>query len=409
MNVANSSDSGPPIAELLERSSVLIDSIKSGVITFDSEKGRYPSQAQIDAELTLKQEEFAGRIRDRENMTELNPEVRSMNLEATGRARDATLESIQRKEQVVHKRSTVTFDASTKSYRRDDKPTDLSIDANSAPYKTSDELSSVNVMKNGDVINYFPDVRSAVVTHQKGATPLDHPIYLGILDPQMIRTLPSEVSISKVDLEGSEVLVYTLSENGRSDALTIFIDPKIGYRYRRIDFMRDGRLTRRIDAKDYKMFGDTPFPTEWSDTSYRLDGDPAIEKKEVLTITDASFNQDIDPSVFEISFAPGTKINDIQLGIQFNPTSDFGDLLPGQANPMALDKILDSSSSAKNSVTRDEQNGDKQTALQSTPISAASLPQSSNSRYLYAVVVVALVLIAATGLLVRRASRRRIP
>lgn len=174
-------------------------------------------------------------------------------------------------------------------------------------------------------------------------------LYLGIISPERLEKLPENVRTRQDKINGQDVVVYELSDevNYPGYKFIIYADPSLGYRYVLIEGLSEGKIVRKIEAKNYKIFDGVPFPTYHEDTRYEKDG--TIRKREIIEVSEAHFNCPIEPDAFSIMFTPNTEVT-VHLdgkSAMFKPSAD-------KQSKKSLDEIV---SQAKNLPLRQIRKG----------------------------------------------------
>jgi hypothetical protein len=194
-------------------------------------------------------------------------------------------------------------------------------------------------------------------------------LYLGVISPERLEKLPENVLTRQDKVNGQDVVVYELSDevNHPGDKFIIYADPSIGYRYVLLEGLSEGKIVRKTEAKNYKIFDGIPFPTYHEDTRYAKDG--TVRKREIIEVSEAHFNRPIEPDAFSIMFTPDTDVTvhlDGKSGI-FKPSAD-------KQSKKSLEEIV---SQAKNLPMRQIRKGQLErieTITCSPPISEPNSP-----------------------------------
>jgi len=180
--------------------------------------------------------------------------------------------------------------------------------------------------KDGNQLNYHSDIEQASLhkISTRGFSVQSSILYLGVILPEQFEELPKDVKIRKDTLDGREVIVYELSGDPKypDDKFIIYADPLFGYRYVQLEGLSEGKIMRKIVAKNCKVFDGVSFPTYYEDTRYSKNS--TILKRETIEVEDAHFNQPIEPNSFYISFTPNTVVTAIEDGqmAKFKPSAD---------------------------------------------------------------------------------------
>jgi hypothetical protein len=158
----------------------------------------------------------------------------------------------------------------------------------------------------------------------------------------MFEELPENVRAWQDKINGQDVVVYELSDevNHPGDKFIIYAAPLLGYRYVLLEGLSEGKIVRKIAAKNYKIFDGVPFPTYYEDTRYEKDG--TVRKREIIEVNEAHFNCPIEPDTFSIMFTPNTEVTAHLDGkaAMFKPSAD-------KQSQKSLDEIV---SQAKTSL-----------------------------------------------------------
>jgi hypothetical protein len=200
--------------------------------------------------------------------------------------------------------------------------------------------------KDGNQLNYHSDIEQASLNKisTRGFSVQSSILYLGVILPEQFEELPKDVKIRKDILDGREVIVYELSGDPKypNDKFIIYADPLLGYRYVLLEGLSEGKIMRKIVAKNYKVFDGVPFPTYYEDTRYSKNDSNSIQKQETIEIENASFNRPNDPNDFRVTFTSNTEVIAIIDGqmARFKPSAD-------KQSQKSLDEIV---SQAKTSL-----------------------------------------------------------
>jgi hypothetical protein len=126
--------------------------------------------------------------------------------------------------------------------------------------------------KDGNQLNYYNAIEQAALhkISNRGFSIQSSILYLGVILPEQFEELPKDVKIRKDTLDGREVIVYELSGDPKypDDKFIIYAEPLLGYRYVLLEGLSEGKIVRKIEAKNYKVFDGVPFPTYYEDTRY---------------------------------------------------------------------------------------------------------------------------------------------
>jgi len=215
-----------------------------------------------------------------------------------------------------------TFDLSVQKYKVDEEPADPNL--YKQPIYSRMGGRRIILSSKGTELRYSKEMNHAVVGDYANTLARTIPVYLGVISQRHFEEFPESINVTifQDSLDGRDVLVYELKEPGRNDKLRIYADPAVGYRYRLIESFSDGKLVRKIIAKDYRFFDGIPLPSFHEDTIYRSDPNAPIKKTETIQVEVAQFNQVIDPKVFKIQFTTDSIITDAISGLRFKPCPD---------------------------------------------------------------------------------------
>jgi len=133
-------------------------------------------------------------------------------------------------------------------------------------------------------------------------------LYLGVISPERLEKLPENVLTRQDKINGQDVVVYELGDdvNYPGYKFIIYADPSLGYRYVLLEGLSEGKIARKIVAKNYKIFDGVPFPTYYEDTRYEKDG--TVRKQEIIKVSEAHFNCPVEPDTFSIMLTPDTEV-----------------------------------------------------------------------------------------------------
>jgi hypothetical protein len=201
------------------------------------------------------------------------------------------------------------------------------------------------VMSKGALVTYFPDIAQAVVDEQKNGVPQDMPIDLALLHPDQLSEAPSALKAEAPDVLDNGILRYEVHGEESSSA-RIYVDPRLGHRCRKLEFLDGGVITRTVTADKFEFVNGIPFPTLCHETDYSSDGASKIRDM-LIEVESARFNVPVPPSDFRISFAPNTWVTHIRLNLRHlvNPLPEQIDheldLTPEQIMAQSLKARLD--------------------------------------------------------------------
>jgi len=197
-------------------------------------------------------------------------------------------------------------------------------DANAFGKGISEQI--ILTSRDGNQLYYFNKVEKAalyqVPTHVFSFQ--SSVLYLGVISPERFEKLPENVRTRQDKIKGQDVVVYELSDevNHPGYKFIIYADPSLGYRYVLLEVLSEGKIVRKITAKNYKIFDGVAFPTYHEDTRYEKDG--TVRKREIIEVNEAHFNCPIEPNTFFITFTPNAEVTarlDGQTAI-FKPSAD---------------------------------------------------------------------------------------
>lgn len=160
---------------------------------------------------------------------------------------------------------------------------------------------------------------------------------LGVLNPKFLPGDYELMSITKSTIEEYSVLIYELQLEKKSKKIKIeriYVDPGLGYRYRRVESLIDNQMFCLREAKDYKFFNNVPLPTYHEATWFTSDPDRPIRQKDIIRIKDAKINEPLPPDIFKIDYPDDTTIYDEISGIATNKAKDI-------ENSVSLDEIIE--------------------------------------------------------------------
>jgi hypothetical protein len=307
-----------------------------------------------------------------------------------------------------------TFDLGTTKYRLDEKVTEST---GSVPAH-----DRVIVTSAGMQVRYHPQVDEAVVDYFKSPVAKDLPAYLGVAPPANLGEIADDAVVARtVTLDGRELVVYEATRAGTSDGLRIYVDPQIGYRYRRIEFLKEGRILRTIVADRYEFFGGIPFPRFHEEKYLDADDKETARRATTMEVESAQFNQAIDPNVFRIQYTAHTLITDTKMGIRYQASPDLGtaelatveDLAErGLEEKMRLDLLAQSRSGAgqaleANAPARpDTQENRASGGPAQSPVPGQAIGSGRPVFRILSLLTIVVLVLAVGGLLLRRGGRQ---
>ena len=250
----------------------------------------------------------------------LSLKAKELNISAIERAKEPNYFLASERMQDIYR--DFIFDFSKWRFKSDEKPIDPNfferwgLDLDRVVW-TLDDGTQIRYLRRIDQVliheNAIPDVGFMAEVH--GA-------FLGVIGPRRLEDVPNDVNVAVFGdkLDGREVVVYEIRDPDTGDACRIWADPSVGYRYRKVEFVRNGKVVQRIVAKDYKFFDGIPFPTFHEDTIYRDDPNHPVSKRKTIQVFEARFNQELDPNAFKVRFTPDTYL--MSSGRRFKPCPD---------------------------------------------------------------------------------------
>ncbi|MCH9022896.1 MAG: hypothetical protein IID32_09030 [Planctomycetes bacterium] len=211
-----------------------------------------------------------------------------------------------------HVTETVRFDQGILQFR-----TDIRMTNSWSPDRV---LRSMSFRFEGQIVRYDRDHDHLIIEYTNNKSPSTLPSRLGTIHPSQLYGIAEEdVVTRKAALEGHEVSVYDVQRE--HDRMVIYADPALGYRYRKIELFKEGRLAESISATDYRLFDDIALPTHHETKHFSIDkpNTPFWRRKTTRILQATALNQAIDPNVFEIAFTPTTVFQDLKLGLRYRP------------------------------------------------------------------------------------------
>jgi hypothetical protein len=167
------------------------------------------------------------------------------------------------------------------------------------------------------------------VRDERGNAPLPEPVALHF------RGLKSEFGFHTIDRwqsTGRATAIDGVScpefEVRLKEQLTRYwVDPTKGHVVRRVEFERDGRLTRR-GTSTYRQNPAGWVPTGWREEVLRADGTP--QRIHESTVTRLVVNGPADAAEFRLEFPPGANVNDQQMHreLRVEPDGRLRELTP---------------------------------------------------------------------------------
>jgi hypothetical protein len=205
------------------------------------------------------------------------------------------------------------------------------------------DQSCIIVRSEGTQIQYFTKYDYGIANHMKNPrVTRKMPCQFGTVTPKWFAGISGDdVTTTTEVVDGHEVIVYDIVVQDRFRT-RLYVDPTLGYRYRKMEIFRDGHLLRSYQAQEYELFDGIPVPTVHEAASYA----PGSEAKPIMTekmdVRTAQLNHEIDPRAFRIAYTSKSKILDMTLGMLYQPFMDVDatDLAP-QSVEDVIATILD--------------------------------------------------------------------
>lgn len=254
------------------------------------------------------------------------------------RQQEITIPRIEHASDTIKTSKIYTFDLSAGKSRIKEVSPDINAFGNGISERT------VLTSRDGNQLNYYSGIERAALNKisTRGFSVQSSVLYLGVIPPEQFEELPKNVRMWHDKMNGQDVVVYELSDDANypGDKFIIYADPLLGYRYVLLEGLSEGKIVRKIVAKNYKVFDGVPFPTYYEDIGYAKDG--TVRKWETIEIKDAHFNCPIEPNTFYITITPNTVVNAFLDGqaVRFKPSAD-------KQSQKSLDEIV---SQAKTSL-----------------------------------------------------------
>jgi len=163
-------------------------------------------------------------------------------------------------------------------------------------------------------ISWLPDNNSASVYEtihpaQAGSRYDGVPLETGIV-PAKLWDKASQASIEETKLDGQSVLKVTV---GTPPQFTVWLDPKQGYRYRRLErYNSSGKLQMMAEASDYRKVNGIPFPFRHVLRKFDVKG--RLQTTETRQTQEASMNQPLADKDFSIKLPEGANVSDLTEG-----------------------------------------------------------------------------------------------
>lgn len=223
-----------------------------------------------------------------------------------------------------------TWSEETRTYTFDLGTNQCRIDTQCLTPGANDQ-SCIIVRSEGTQIQYFTKYDYGIVNHMKNPrVTRKMPCQFGTVTPKWFAGMSEDnVTTTTEVLDGHEVIVYDIVVQDQFRT-RLYVDPTLGYRYRKMEIFRDGHLIRSYRAQEYELFDGIPVPTVHEAASYEIGSESKPITTEKMNIRTAQLNHEIDPRAFRIGYTSKSKILDMTLGMLYQPFMDVDatDLAP---------------------------------------------------------------------------------
>ena len=308
---------GVPLSTYLEMQSGYRNSLHSGIVKFDYKRTTTPSENEIAAAVAQLEEQKRAALSEPNNPESLRKKLAAQYDIRIGQYKNRETYS----DMNANLKRVFSFDQETDRYRDDQEPQgekttleDLAQRQLSAP----SNVKTTNLASGNLFVSYLPDLKTALVD-QRETTQMDtSPAFFGVIDAQKVGDNYRLASNRNEVIDGHAVVAYEfVNLQFDNDSMTVFADPALGFRYRRVEYRTGDFVRQVITAADFEQYGDVLYPMRHESVMYSQTADGASEERtrEVVQVLSAQFNMAIDPSAFLVTFAPGTMVNDRNLGI----------------------------------------------------------------------------------------------
>jgi len=309
-----SDSSGDPLdfGTFLKANKANLEAVRTGKISSIYDETRRPNPNPEEREKAL--ERMARQQRERlddriEKMPDDRKELLLRNIEERQARMKERLKEEMGSVQEFRLKRTTTFDLQAKRWRREEEPANpegivTEFPPNPGATLTSRHMRTITVYEDGKSVMYLPDANRLAPSSRDDDKPASFPLKsecLGVVSPDIIESFKDRPGRGeKGAIDGQDVVVYELADPESGDRMKVYADPAVGHRLRRIEFLVQDRLRRKIGAKDYKEFDGIPVPTRYESASYYDDADGTTMTQRSEQIVSAELNIALAPDAFAI-------------------------------------------------------------------------------------------------------------
>jgi len=266
---------------------------------------------RTDADLAIEREQQRLDYEGLKKAVESNPKLSQKDAEQVLKANRKSMLAARPKNILTVFNRTYLFDRASNDYRMDESLIESSSEIEQNQYKLRTIITS-----QGCQTCYYPDLKQLVITYFNNDQPNDLPIGMGILKSHFKNDPISEEN-EIVVFENKSAIRYTVNYENNEKVIA-YVDPKIGYRYLKVEFIKDKTISRVITASQYKIFDGIPIPSYYKDVVYDLsDSDHRESLIQEIRLFKAKCNSKIDHDVFKIHIPNDVHITDTKLGIVY--------------------------------------------------------------------------------------------
>jgi len=160
------------------------------------------------------------------------------------------------------------------------------------------------VFVDGSVLNE-PQV---LLSERPGPAYIFKMLSLGTIDKRLLSEDKNPI-LTEIDSNGKSLLRIQLTVVGQNTSKgTIECAPSLGYRFRRIQWSVNGRLTSETIADDYRDVNGVPYPFLYIDR--RFDEDGKIRRETKYVIEDVQLGAELSANDFKIFVPAGAELTD---------------------------------------------------------------------------------------------------
>jgi hypothetical protein len=320
--------------------------MRTAKVTYLHFWGEYPdpNEKRRAARLQAITEQFAAQLKPMlEDKTRTPHEVESLKMQMASHLESETKRITETRE--FEMRKVYYLDSESGKCRLESSPTEKHPEPEKTPPGgiSSFEMHTVAIFDaDGSGGTYYPRMKQILVAPSLGGkTPATPELpCTGTLGSWDFSDRWSETGCHGAVLDGRQVVVYEFASTqpGNKSRMTVYADPALGYRYRRVEFRYgNGDTSWEVRlAGEYRIVNGVPIPFYYEDTQYFPGGDEsAVERREVVRVETAMVNAPLPDDAFQFEVDPETKINDKNLTRMFKLPDDHGPVKPADVRELS--------------------------------------------------------------------------